>query len=55
MIVIADSNDSTELFIRLGGATAVAKVKKQVAREQPNSIWDVPSFRVHCSAFQSLG
>jgi hypothetical protein len=27
MIMIADSNDKTELFIRLGGATAVAKVK----------------------------
>jgi hypothetical protein len=27
MIMIADSNDNTELFIRLGGATAVAKVK----------------------------
>jgi hypothetical protein len=32
-VLIADSSDNTELFICLGGASIVAKVKNKMARE----------------------
>jgi hypothetical protein len=48
LMIKADSNDKTELFIRLR-CHRCAKVKNQVARELQNSKW-MRCLQVHCSA-----